>query len=133
MAIPATASRPVSLWIAVLGAAVAGVVFVGFGIASLASNHQLFSAGIGAMLIGYGLLVSLGAYLGWRRNPLARGLIVAPALLHVAIAFNLLQGGDVPQRVGAGIALAVSAATVVAAVLPSTRAALDGGAGTPRA
>ncbi|MCC2593077.1 hypothetical protein LKO27_06575 [Tessaracoccus sp. OS52] len=122
-----------SLWTAVVGAALAGLVIVGFGVASLASDHAVFSAGIGGFLIAYGLFVCFGAWLGWRRHPLARGLIVAPGLLHIAIAVNLIQGGDLPQKVGAGVGVAVFAITVVAAVLPATRAALQpGGQGSAR-
>lgn len=118
-------SHPVSLWVALVCAALAGLVIVGFGIASVASDHAVFSWGIGLFLIVYGAFVCLGAWLGWKRNSLARGLIVAPALLHIAIAVNLLTGGDTPQKVGAGIAIVVFVVTVVAAVLPSTREALE--------
>lgn len=117
-------SHPVSLWVAVVGAGLAGLVVVAFGIASVASDHAAFSWGIGLFLIVYGAFVCLGAWLGWKRNSLARGLIVAPALLHIAIAVNLLTGGDTPQKVGAVLAILVFVATVVAAVLPSTREAL---------
>lgn len=118
-------SHPLSLWVAVVGAGLVGLVVIGFGIASVASDHAVFSWGIGLFLIVYGAFVCLGAWLGRKRNSLARGLIVAPALLHVAIAVNLLTGGDTPQKVGAGAALVVLLATVVAAVLPSTREALE--------
>lgn len=123
--------RPPSLGIAVVGSTVAGLVVIGIGIASLFANHAAFSAGIGAVLVGYGLLVLLGPFFGIRRSPIARALIVAPALLHTATAVSLLQGGDVPQTVGAAIALVVFLVTIVAAVLPATRAALSG-AGQPR-
>lgn len=118
-------SRPASLWIAIIGAGIVGLVVIGFGVASVASDHAVFSWGIGLFLIAYGAFVCLGAWLGWKRSSLARGLIVAPALLHIAIAVNLMGGGDMPQKVGAGVALAVLLATVVAAVLPSTREALE--------
>lgn len=117
--------RPPSLGIAVVGAAVSGLALVGIGIASLASNHAMFSAGIGAVLIGYGLVVLLGAWLGWRRHPLARGLIVAPAILHIATAVSLIQGGDTAQTVGAVSALVVFLATAVAGIWPATHRALS--------
>lgn len=117
--------RPPSLGIAVAGAAFSGVALVGIGIASLASNHALFSAGIGAVLIGYGLVVCLGAWLGWRRHPLARGLIVAPAILHVATAISLMQGGDTAQTVGAAAALVVFLVTAAAGIWPTTHRALS--------
>ena len=116
--------QPPSLGVAVLGAALSGVAVVGVGIASVASAHAGFSLGIGAVLIGYGLLVLFGAWLGVRRSPWARGLIVAPALLHIATAASLMQSDDTPQVVGAAALMALLLATVVAAVLPSTRAAL---------
>ncbi|GAB3814245.1 hypothetical protein GCM10028820_09890 [Tessaracoccus terricola] len=114
-----------SLWVALVCAGLAGLVIVGFGVASVASDHAVFSWGIGLFLIVYGAFVCLGAWLGWKRNSLARGLIVAPALLHIAIAINLLTGGDTAQKVGAGIAIVVFVVTLVAAVLPSTREALE--------
>lgn len=117
-------SHPLSLWVALIGAGLTGLVAVGFGVASVASDHALFSWGIGVFLILYGAFVCLGAWLAWKRSSLARGLIVAPALLHIAIAISLLTGGDVMQKVGAGVALVVFLATLVAAVLPSTREAL---------
>lgn len=118
-------SHPLSLWVALVGAAITGLVVVGFGVASVASDHAVFSWGIGLFLVVYGAFVCLGAWLAWKRNSLARGLIVAPGLLHIAIAVSLLSGGDTQQKVGAGVALLVLVATVVAAVLPSTREALE--------
>ncbi|MEO7586667.1 MAG: hypothetical protein ABIS84_01425 [Arachnia sp.] len=115
---------PPSLGVAVVGAAVAGLGIVGVGVGSIAAAHAAFSLGIGAVLIGYGLLVLFGAWLGARRNPWARGLIVAPALLHIATAASLMQSEDTTQVVGAAAALVLLVATVVAAVLPSTHRAL---------
>lgn len=117
---------PPALGVAVLGAALSGFGIVGVGIGSIIGAHASFSVGIGAILIGYGALVLLGAWLGVRRSPWARGLIVAPALLHIATAVSLLQSDDTPQVIGATAALVVLVATVVAAVLPSTAAALGG-------
>ena len=118
--------EPPSLGVAVLGATISGVAVVGVGIASIADARAGFSIGIGAMLIGYGLLVLLGAWLGLRRSPWARGLIVAPALLHIATAISLLSSDDTPQVAGAAVALVLLVATVVAAVLPATRRVLMG-------
>ncbi|MDO5737025.1 MAG: hypothetical protein Q4P15_11180 [Propionibacteriaceae bacterium] len=116
--------EPPSLGLAVLGTAVSGVAIVGVGIGSIASANAGFSVGIGLVLMGYGILVLFGAWLGFRRNPWARGLIVAPALLHIATAVSLLQSDDTPQVAGAVVALIILVVTVVAAVLPSTREAL---------
>lgn len=118
--------EPPSLGIAVLGATLSGVGIVGVGIASIASANAGFSLGIGAVLIAYGALVLFGAWLGFRRNSWARGMIVAPALLHIATAVSFLQSSDTPQVIGAAVALVLLLGTVVAAVLPSTREALGG-------
>lgn len=117
---------PPALGVAVLGAALSGIGIVGLGVASVVDARAGFSVGIGAVLIGYGLLVLLGAWLGYRRSPWARGLIVAPALLHIATAVSLLQSDDTPQVIGAAVALVVLLATAVSAVLPSTSRALGG-------
>ena len=121
---------PPALGVAVAGAALSGLAIVGAGIGSMAARHAGFSLGIGAVLIGYGALVLFGAWLGVRRSAWARGLIVAPALLHIATAVSFLQSDDTPQVLGATAALVILVATVVAAVLPSTREAL-GNSSTP--
>lgn len=118
MSVPANTRLPQCVWIAVGGAGLSALAAVGFGIASLASGHGTFSVGIGIMLVAYGLILAFGAWLGWRRHPLARGLIVAPALLNLATALSLLQTDDPAQRVGAVMAAALLAATILAAVLP---------------
>ncbi len=118
--------EPPALGVAVVGAALSGVGIIGVGIGSMAAAHAGFSLGIGAVLIAYGALVLCGAWLGLRRNSWARGMIVAPALLHIATAVSFLQSDDTPQVIGASVALIVLVATVVAAVLPSTRHALGG-------
>ena len=92
----------------------------------MAVRQALFSAGVGLMLVAYGLLVGVGAWAGIRRWPLARGLIVAPALLHVLVAGSLFTAGDLKQDVIAALILVVSLATLVAGVLPSTHRALAG-------
>lgn len=111
--------------IAVIGSALEAAVILVFAIASIASNHAVFSWGVGAVLVGYAAFIGAGSWLGWRRHLLARGLIVAPALLNIIIAVSLLTAGDVPQSIGAAIAIVVLATTVIAAVLPSTHRALD--------
>ena len=116
-----------SLGVAVLGATLSGVAIVGVGIGSMASANAGFSLGIGAVLIGYGALVLCGAWLGLRRSRWARGMIVAPALLHIATAVSFMGSEDVPLRIGATVALVLLVVTVVAAVLPSTREALGAG------
>lgn len=117
---------PPALGVAVLGAALSGIAVVGVGVASIVDARAGFSLGIGAVLIGYGLVVLLGAWLGYQRSPWARGLIVAPALLHIATAVSFLQSDDTPQVIGSAVGLLLLLATVVAAVLPSTSRALGG-------
>lgn len=117
--------QPPSLGVAVLGAALSGAGIIGVGIGSIASAHAGFSLGIGAILIAYGALVLFGAWLGLKRSRWARGMIVAPALLHIATAVSFMSSDDTPLRIGATGALVLLVATVVAAVLPSTRDALD--------
>ncbi len=116
--------QPPSLGVAVVGAGLSGMGIIGVGIASMASANAGFSLGIGAVLISYGALVLFGAWLGVRRSAWARGMIVAPALLHIATAVSFMSSDDTPQVVGASVALVALVVTVVAAVLPSTREAL---------
>lgn len=119
--------RPISLWAAVVSAGIATLGIAALGVAAVVSSRfTLFGTGIGIMLLGYAALMGAGVWLGWRRHQLARGLLVAPALLNAAIAASLFEAGDTVQSIGAAIAIAICLATVVAAVLPSTRAALGG-------
>lgn len=117
--------KPVSLGVAVVGAAASSVAFIGIGIAAMATRGAVFGVGVGIMLIVYGLFVGMGAYLGFRRSGLARGLIVAPALLHLASCVSLAMAGDIPQLVGSVVAGLVFVVIVVAALLPATREALS--------
>lgn len=119
--------RPAALGIAVTGTALSCLALVGMGVASIVSRWATFGWGIGIVLIIYGALVGAGAWLGARRVPLARGMMVAPALLHLATAGSLATSEDIPQRIGALVAAAFFVAIVVAALLPSTRKALSGG------
>ncbi len=115
---------PLSLRVAVSGAAVSSIAVIVVGVVSMFSGHATFSSGIGFMLVAYGLVIALGAWLGWRRHVLARGLIVAPALLNLATCISLLSAGDLAQSIGAALGACLFAATVVAVLLPSSRAAL---------
>lgn len=124
--------RPVSLGIAVTGTALTALALVGMGMAAIASRWATFGWGIGIVLIIYGALVGTGAWLGARRVSVARGMMVAPALLHLATAGSLATSDDLPQRVGAVAAAVVFVAIVVAALLPSTRRALSGGDPPPQ-
>lgn len=125
-----TLFRPPGLGVAIVGTALSALALVVMGVASIASRWALFGVGIGVVLIVYGLLVGVGAWLGIRRLALARGMMVAPALLHLASALSLATSNGIPQRIGAVTAAVVFAGIVVAAILPSTRRALNAG-GTP--
>lgn len=116
---------PTSLWVAVIGAGISSLAILAIGIGSLAAGHAGFSLGIGLMLIAYSLVVALGSWLGLRRHILARGLIVAPALLNLATSISFLGAGDTAQAIGAGVAAVIFVCTIVAAVLPSTHRALQ--------
>lgn len=107
-----------------VGAAISALALIAIGIASIVARGAVFGLGVGIMLIVYGLLVGAGAWLGWARSGLARGVIVAPALLHLATAISLAGGGDLPQLIGGVVAAAFFAVIIVAAVLPSTREVL---------
>lgn len=117
--------NPVSLGVAVVGSALSAIALMGIGIGAMVSRGAVFGVGVGIMLIVYGLFVGLGAYLGFRRSGLARGLIVAPALLHLASCASLALAGDVPQLVGSVVAGLCFAGIVIAALLPATREALS--------
>ncbi len=116
--------RPVGLGIAVTGTALSALALLGMGVASITARWTTFGVGIGVVLIVYGLLVGAGAYLGMKRVPLARGMMVAPALLHLASAASFATSNDVPQRIGSGLAGVFFVVVVAAALLPSTRRAL---------
>lgn len=119
--------RPLSLWAAVVSAGIATLCIAALGIAAVVSSRfTLFGTGIGIMLLGYAALMGAGVWLGWRRHQLARGLLVAPALLNAAIAASLFEAGDTAQSIGAAVVIVVCLVTVVSAVLPSTRTALGG-------
>ena len=117
--------RPPSLGIAVSGTALAAAVFIGIGAASIAARWATFGIGIGLMLIAYGALVGLGAYLGSRRHWIARGIMVSSSLIHLFVCGSLLTAHNTAQSIGAVIAGAVSLVTLVAAVWPTTRLALS--------
>ncbi|MFV0427998.1 MAG: hypothetical protein ACK5KO_01005 [Arachnia sp.] len=125
----ASITAPVSLLVAVFGTAVSGLAICCVGVASIFSRGAVFGVGVGAMLIGYGALVCWGAWAGYRRRSWSLGLMLAPALLHLATAASLFTGGDTGQHLIAGIAGAVALVVVVASVMPATRSAVGRASG----
>lgn len=108
---------------AVAGTALAAVAFMGVGLASMLQQHGVFSLGVGSMLLIYGALVALVALAGLKRWPLARGGLVASSLLHVMVGISTLQGSHAYWLL---IPTALAAATLVGAIMPSTRVFLEG-------
>ncbi|GAA1398152.1 hypothetical protein GCM10009599_28480 [Luteococcus peritonei] len=85
-----TSSLPVRL--ASGGTLATAALFLVTGIGSVAVRNGIFSAGIGAMLLVYAVLV---AGIGWaclRRLPLADGAVVAAALLHLLVGVSTARG-----------------------------------------
>lgn len=81
------------------------------------------------MLIVYGAGLAVAAWGLWRLRTFSRGPVVATALLHLAV---ILAGVSTSPTPWALIVVAlVPTATVVAAVWPSTTAALRTRVGTP--
>lgn len=119
--------QPPSLGIAVLGTGLAAAALLGIAIASIAARFATFGVGIGIVLLIYGALVGLGAWLGYARVGIARGLMVAPALLHLAVCWSLATAGDMAQTIGAIAVGMVVVVTLVAALWPATRHALSAG------
>ena len=96
------------------------------GIASILVRMQLFGFGVGIMLMLYGGTIVAIAWAAYKRWSLAWGLLIAPALLNAITAWSFLETDDVPQRVGAAVALVLTVATIIAGILPSTRLAIQG-------
>ncbi len=105
-----------------MAVALTGLAGVGYAIMatlSLAAGHGGFSGQIAGLLFGYGVLHVVAAVFLWRCHALARGPVVALALLNGFIAVEALAGQPL-----AWLWVAGCLATVVAAVLPATTAAL---------
>lgn len=92
--------------------AVVGVAVLAVAVGSLAQRHGVFSAGVGAMLVLYGLLLVILAGLALRGAGVVTGMLVAAAVLHVMVSVSLAVNGA-PWL---WAALPVLLATVVAGV-----------------
>ena len=111
--------QPPGLVVAAAGSLVVGLALIALAAASLAAGHGGFSGGVGIALILYGLAMAAGAFALWRGSILGRGPVIATALLNLAAGYTFT--GTAPW---VWLLVAVSAATVVAAALPSTSRAL---------
>lgn len=78
------------------GTALAALVFLAAGIGSLAVRNGVFSAGIGAMLLVYGLIVLGVAWAAWRGQGWANGAMVASSLLHLLVGASTARGSHQP-------------------------------------
>lgn len=119
--------QPWSFGLAITLTALTALAVVVIGIASiLARPGEVFSLGVGLMLVLYGAIMFGIAWAAFRRHSWAWGLLVAAALLNAFAFGSFLDTNDTGQRVMAGVALAVTVATVISGILPSTRLAMQG-------
>ena len=105
--------------VAAAGSLAVGLALIALAAASLAAGHGSFSGGVGIALVLYGLAMAGGAFALWRGSIFGRGPVVAMALLNVVAGYTFT--GAAPW---VWLLVAVSAATLVAAALPSTSRAL---------
>lgn len=116
---PAARSRPLSLIVAAILSGLAAAALAIMGVASAASHPSLLSAGIGAVLLVWAAAVGSASTALYRGRRWSRGLVVAAGLLHAATFANF-----VPSQPLAVVPATIALVTVVAAVWPSTTAAL---------
>ena len=114
--------RTPGLVVAAAGSLLVGLALIALAAASLAAGHGGFSGGVGIALIVYGLAMAGGAFALWRGSILGRGPVIAMALLNLAAGYTFTATAP-----WVWLMVAVSAATVVAAALPSTSRALHQG------
>lgn len=118
---PAPSRRPTALILASTGTIVTGAVFVAVGVASVAQGHGLLSAGVGAMLVLYGLGVCAIGWAAWRGHFWSLGALVASSLLHLAVAVSTAAGS---RSVGVAAVGLVALVVLVASLTTATRRAL---------
>jgi hypothetical protein len=107
------------LVVAAAGSLLVGLALIGLAAASLAAGHGSFSGGVGIALIVYGVAMVAGAFALWKRSILGRGPVIAMALLNLVAGYTFTASAP-----WVWLLVAVSAATVVGAALPSTSSAL---------
>ena len=108
-------SQTPGLVVAAAGSLLVGVALIALAAASLAAGHGGFSGGVAIALILYGLAMAGGASALWRGSILGRGPVIAMALLNLAAGYTFTAAAP-----WVWLLVGVSAATVVAAALPST-------------
>ncbi|HEX5335333.1 MAG TPA: hypothetical protein VFW55_05595 [Propionicimonas sp.] len=111
--------RPPGLVVAVTGSLLVGIALIALAAASLAAGHGGFSGGVGIALIVYGVAMAGGAFALWKGSIFGRGPVVAMALLNLVAGYTFTESAP-----WVWLIVAVSAATLVAAALPSTSRAL---------
>lgn len=116
-----TRPRPPSLTLAAVLVWLFAAAVAVIGVGAIAQFHGRFSAGVGAMLLTYAAALGWVGYAAWRCRFYSRGVLVATGMLHLLVALSSLSAGNVAVWVSVA---ALSAATVVCAMLPSTAAAI---------
>ncbi|HEY3338352.1 MAG TPA: hypothetical protein VGK18_07600 [Propionicimonas sp.] len=114
-----TRRRPPGLVVAATGSLLVGLALIALAVASLAAGHGGFSGGVGIALIVYGVAMGAGAFALWKGSVLGRGPVIAMALLNLVAGYTFTASAP-----WVWLLVAVSAATVVGAALPSTSRAL---------
>jgi hypothetical protein len=105
--------------VAATGSLLVGLALIALAVASLAAGHGGFSGGVGIALIVYGVAMGAGAFALWKGSVLGRGPVIAMALLNLVAGYTFTASAP-----WVWLLVAVSAATVVGAALPSTSRAL---------
>ena len=108
--------------VATAGSLLVGLALIALAAASLSAGHGNFSGGVGIALIVYGLGMAGSAFALWRGSIFGRGPVVAMALLNLVAGYTFTASAP-----WVWLLVAVSAATVVAAALPSTSRSLHVG------
>jgi hypothetical protein len=111
--------RPPGLLVAAIGSLLVGVALIALAAASLGAGHGDFSGGVGIALIVYGVAMVGGSLALWKGSVFGRGPVIAMALLNLVAGYTNTQSAPLVWLI-----VAVSAATVVGAALPSTSRAL---------
>jgi hypothetical protein len=114
--------RPLPLSTAALLVWLVGAVVAALGVGTVAQLHGRFSAGVGVMLLVYAAVLAWVGWSAWTLRFYARGMLVGTGLLHLFLAVSSMAAGNVAIWTAVSV---VSVVTVVAAMLPSTSAALD--------
>jgi hypothetical protein len=121
-----TRRRTPGLVVAATGSLLVGVALIALAAASLGAGHGSFSGGVGIALIAYGVAMAGGAFALWKGSIFGRGPVVAMALLNLVAGYTFTESAP-----WVWLLVAVSAATVVAAAMPSTSRALHAGLVSP--